>query len=123
MICLAAGAVASVLALQTFTLAWTHSIEKIRWEEDWRVEHGALVALAARIRGNGAGMETPPGAQWRDGVWHYRPALAPQPALHLTHSPYAGGYEICADGRCAPLAALLPGLAATAVIDITPCSP
>jgi hypothetical protein len=41
MLCLAAGAVTAVLAIESFTLSWIHSIEKIRWEEDWRIEAGA----------------------------------------------------------------------------------
>jgi hypothetical protein len=60
-LCLAAGALSAVLAVNAFTLSWIHSIEKIRWEEDWRIEAGALVIDEARIRGSGAGMEPPPG--------------------------------------------------------------
>jgi hypothetical protein len=69
MLCLAAGAVAASLAVETFTLSWAHSIEKIRWEEDWRVEGHALVITEARIRGSGAGMEPPEGAVLTNGVW------------------------------------------------------
>lgn len=120
-LCLAAGALAATLALQGFTLAWTHSIEKTRWEEDWRVERGRLVIDEARIRGSGAGMEPPDDARLENGVWRYRPALPPQEKLRLTHSPYATGYEICIAGRCAPLAERLPGLGANAVIELAPC--
>lgn len=122
-LCLAAGAVAATLAVDAFTLAWTHSIEKIRWEEDWRVEAGQLVAVEARVRGSGAGMEPPPGALLERGVWRYRPALAPQAALRLSHSPHAGGYALCVGGRCAPLAERLPGIDNTAVIEIRSCPP
>ena len=120
-LCLAAGAASAVLALNGFTLAWTHSIEKIHWEEDWRVEGRALVITVARIRGFGAGMEPPAGAALQNGVWHYRPALPPQGALRLTHSPHAGGYQLCIEGRCRPLADHLPGIAADVVIEIVPC--
>jgi len=120
-LCLAAGTVAAVLAVESFTLAWTHSIEKTRWEEDWRVAGSALVVGAARIRASGAGMEPPPGAVLENGVWHYRPALPPQEQLRLTHSPYAAGYELCIEGSCKPLAERLPGLAADAVIEVAPC--
>ena len=34
-VCLVAGAKTSVNALAWFTLTWTHSGEKVRWEEDW----------------------------------------------------------------------------------------
>ncbi len=121
MLCLAAGAASAVLALDGFTLAWTHSIEKTRWEEDWRIEGRALVISEARIRGSGAGMEPPPGAVLKQGVWHYRPGLPPQGALRLTHSPYAGGYELCIAGHCRPLADSLPGIAEHVVIEIAPC--
>ena len=120
-ICLSAGAAAAVLLVETFTLAWTHSIEKIRWEEDWRIENGALVISAARIRGIGAGMEPPPGSVLKNGIWHYRPALPPQTRLRLAHSPYAAAYELCGDGHCAPLTTYLPGVANDTVIDIKPC--
>ena len=46
-LCLTASAVAAVLAVESFTLAWTHSIEKIRWEEDWRIEAGQLRIVEA----------------------------------------------------------------------------
>lgn len=122
-LCLAAGAVAATLAVDAFTLGWTHSIEKIRWEEDWRVEAGQLALHEARVRGTGAGMEPPAGAVLEHGVWRYRPALPPQAALRLTHSPHAAGYELCAAGRCAPLAERLPGVDNTAVIEIRSCPP
>lgn len=120
-LCLTAGMVAATLAADAFTLAWTHSIEKIRWEEDWRVEQTWLVAAEARIRGTGAGMEPPPGAVMENGVWRYRPALAPQEALRLTHSPHTAGYELCIAGRCAPLAEHLPGIGADTVIELKSC--
>ncbi len=54
-LCLSAGALAASLAVQSFTLAWTYSIEKVRWDEDWRVGE-RLELVAARILGAGAGM-------------------------------------------------------------------
>jgi hypothetical protein len=122
MLCLAAGAIAASLAIDAFTLSWIHSIEKIRWEEDWRIEAGALVITEARIRGSGAGMEPPPGAALKTGIWHYRPALPPQDLLRLSHSPHAGGYELCHAGGCRPLADLFPGLENSTVIELKACS-
>ena len=122
-LCLAAGAASAVLAIEGFTLAWMHSIEKIRWEEDWRIEGKTLVITEARIRGNGAGMEPPAGSVLKDGVWHYRPALPPQTALRLTHSPYTSGYELCVEGRCRPLADHLPGIDNNVVIELRECPP
>ena len=118
-----AGAVAAALAIDSFTLSWTHSIEKVRWEEDWRVVGSELVISAARIRGTGAGMEPPAGAVLKDGVWHYRPPLPPQDVLRLAHSPHAGGYTLCTMTLCAPLADRLPGIDNTAVIELRACPP
>lgn len=121
-LCLMAGAVSAVLAIDSFTLAWTHSIEKIRWEEDWQVSLRHLVLTEARIRGTGAGMEPPEGAVLQNGVWHYRPPLPSQDKLRLTHSPHVAGYELCIAGHCAPLAERLPELATYSVIELDPCN-
>lgn len=95
-----------------FTLAWTHSIEKTRWEEDYAVERTPqglrLLARDARIRGSGAGMEPPVGAVLRDGWYVYRPSTPPLEELRLTRSPFTADYDWCIDGRCRPLQALLP---------------
>ena len=122
-LCLAAGAVAASLAVESFTLSWIHSIEKIRWEEDWRIEDRALVLTEARIRGSGAGMEPPAGAVLKNGVWHYRPELPPQTVLRLTHSPHAGGYTLCTATVCRPLADHLPGMDNNVVIELRECPP
>ena len=108
MICLMASTIAASLAVNAFTLAWTHCIEKIRWEEDWRIEAGTLQITEARIRGSGAGMEPPADAVLRDGVWHYRPAIAPIDRLTLANSRYTADYELCSEGGCRPLAEYLP---------------
>ena len=121
-VCLALGAVVqAVLPVTAFTLAWTHSVEKVRWEEDWRIEGAMLVAEEARIRGSAAGMEPPPGARLAHGVWHYRPALPPLPELRVTRSPYAPDYELCANGRCTPLSDLLAVKTGVEVVAIRPC--
>jgi hypothetical protein len=102
-LCLTAGAVSATLAIQAFTLAWTHSIEKVRWEEDWRIEGAQLRIVEARIRGTGAGMEPPPDAVLRDGVWHYRPTIAATDHITLANSRYTSDYELCITGTCRPL--------------------
>ncbi|GAB4402098.1 MAG: DUF1850 domain-containing protein [Rhodoferax sp.] len=106
-----------------FTLAWTHSIEKVRWEEDYAAETDAgtgqpqLHALAARIKGSAAGMEPPDDAVLRNGWYHYKPPLTHPGQLRLTRSAYTADYEWCAAGRCQPMSKLI---AATA--DITTVS-
>jgi len=110
-LCITAGGVVVALALDTFTLAWTHSIEQVRWEEDYRVEGTALRLTEARIRGSGAGMDPPAGARLEHGIWHYTPALPALPVLRLAHSHFTPGYELCHDGCCKPLIEHLPDLA------------
>ena len=121
-LCISAGLLSATLAANAFTLAWTHSIEKVRWEEDWVVEKSGLLLAAARIRGSGAGMEPPPGAELRDGVWHYRPTLPALDSLTLSHSPHAGEYTMCVNGECSPLSDRLPRLPGNSVVKITPCA-
>lgn len=98
------------IATQRFTLAWTHSIEKQRWEEDYAVlpptEPGAaprLLALAARIKGSGAGMEPPADARLQGGWYHYRPSHWPQTPLRLTRSEFTADFDFCPEGACQPL--------------------
>jgi methylated-DNA-[protein]-cysteine S-methyltransferase len=120
-LCIAAGALVATLAVESFTLAWTHSIEKIRWEEDWRLSAGRLHLDEARIRGSGAGMEPPADAVLENGVWRYRPAIAPIERLRLAHSTFAMGYELCTEGRCRPLAELA-GRAENEPVELFACA-
>jgi len=115
-VCLALAADADAppvfVPVQHFTLAWEHSIEKVRWEEDYEVieQHGkpTLKAGEARIQGSAAGMEPPPDAV-RQGSWYrYQPDSWPHAPLRLTRSEYTPDYEWCVDGACQPLSALLP---------------
>jgi len=34
-LCILSGLKLSTFALSFFTLSWTHSVEKIEWQEDW----------------------------------------------------------------------------------------
>ena len=121
MLCLTAGVLTAALAWDGFTLAWTHSIEKIRWEEDYAVQGQVLLLTEARVRGSGAGMEPPEGARLDEqGVWHYVPKLPPLPVLRITQSAYTAGYELCHAGRCQVLPDLLPGVP-DGVVEIAPC--
>lgn len=104
-------AFASVLAVipaERVTLAWEHSVEKIRWEEDYVTRAGQLELMEARVKGSGAGMEVPEGAVLRDGWWHYRPAGGKLPEkVTLTRSSYTKDYELCWEDRCRTLTTLL----------------
>ena len=93
---------------QHFTLGWTHSIEKIRWEEDYTVhprsqEPARLSLDSARVQGSGAGMEPPKDAKLVKGWYVYAPTTPLPPALRLTRSPYTPDYTLCADGQCHPM--------------------
>jgi hypothetical protein len=99
-----AGALWAEIPTTGFTLTWDHSIEKVRWEEDYRVTPAGLVLCEARILGAGAGMEIPVDAELRGGSWHYRPRLPPLAPLRLARTPEAGDYTICVKGVCRPLA-------------------
>ncbi|KRB66395.1 hypothetical protein ASE07_10805 [Noviherbaspirillum sp. Root189] len=121
-ICLAAAAFSAVLPLQQFTLAWNHSIEKIRWEEDYIVVDGRLRLTEARIRGSGAGMEPPEGAILRNGAWHYSPRLPDLPRISLRRSGFVADYEWCTDGECKSLSAIAGPPDKNQVLDIFPCT-
>jgi hypothetical protein len=112
---LAASAAAPVFVPTTeFTLAWTHSIEKVRWEEDYAVRQAAapgsppvLHALQARVRGSAAGMEPPPDARLVNGWYVYTPGIGQPAALALTRSEFTPDYDFCTPSGCQPLSALL----------------
>lgn len=95
-----AGVVWAQVPTADFTLAWTHTIEKIRWEEDYRVTPDGLLLGEARVKGSGAGMEIPDGAELRDGTWHYQRQLPPLQPLRLGRTPEAGDFQLCFDQRC-----------------------
>jgi hypothetical protein len=109
-----AGATPVFVPGDRFTLAWTHSIEKVRWEEDYAVEQPPdsirprLRALKARVRGSAAGMEPPEDAVFRSGWYEYQPVTWSPQGLRLTRSPYTADYEWCQKGQCQPLARWLP---------------
>lgn len=112
-ICLALAATAAApvfVPAERFTLAWTHSIEKVRWEEDYAVtpQPLALQALAARVRGSAAGMEPPDDARLVNGWYTYTPHLRNPSELRLTRSEFTPDYELCLSGQCQPMSAWLP---------------
>ncbi|MFZ0790836.1 MAG: DUF1850 domain-containing protein [Chromatiaceae bacterium] len=99
-----AGVIWAEVPVGEFTLAWQHSVERVRWEEDYRATPTGLLLEAARIKGSGAGMEPPDDAELRAGSWHYRPRLPPLQPLRLGRTPEAGDYQICFGGQCHDLA-------------------
>lgn len=111
---------------ERFTLAWTHSIEKVRWEEDYAVvnqtdpaQPPVLQALQARIRGSAAGMEPPHDAVLRHGWYEYTPRTVTPTQLRLTRSEFTADYERCSANGCQPLSHWL--LSDGGVTLLTPC--
>tara|TARA_Y100000592_G_scaffold32812_1_gene52122 strand:- start:2698 stop:3105 length:408 start_codon:yes stop_codon:yes gene_type:complete len=117
-----AGAVWAELPTAEFTLAWTHTIEKIRWEEDYRVTAEGLLLGEARVKGSGAGMEIPDGAELRNGSWHYQRQLPPLQPLRVGRTPEAGDYQLCIDQRCRPMSdSLGPPKASQPALELWSC--
>ena len=128
-ICLAWASAASTpvfVPTTAFTLAWTHSVERVRWEEDYQVSGSAttppqLHLQEARVRGSAAGMEPPADAVLERGWYRYRPATGALEVLRLTRSAYTADYELCTETvPCLPMGHWLPSNG-----DITllwPCS-
>lgn len=120
-LCMSAGAVSVTLFVHSFTLAWMHSVEKIRWEEQWKIEGNFLQVTEASVRGSGAGMEPPPDALFKERAWHYTPHVSPLKAVRLSHSPYTKEYELCFNGRCTPLNDFFENLPETDTIVLEAC--
>jgi hypothetical protein len=104
-----------------FTVAWDHSVEKIRWEEDYRIEDNRLMAVSARVRGSGAGMEIPEDAVKLSDAWEYRPRTRFLERLRLTRSSFTSDYQICWEGKCSSLTDLLGPAEDGAVVEVFPC--
>ena len=97
-----------------FTLAWTHSIEQVRWEEDYAVLPGdapgqppMLQARQARIKGSAAGMEPPDDAVLQNGWYAYTPNQKTLPELLLMRSEFTADYDWCTLGRCQSMSNLI----------------
>jgi hypothetical protein len=105
-LCLASAGIVKVLSVAAFTLAWTHSIEKVDWQEDWRVSSRGLELVQARVKGSGAGMEPPPDARLVDGWFQWQPKRAPTPEVALGNSGAAGEWRLCIDGKCRTLSGI-----------------
>lgn len=116
-LCILAGGKTAVLAVSAFTLSWTHSVEKIEWQEDWRVTPAGLVLDLARVKGSGAGMEPGDGAVLKDGWWVWAPETGTVPELRLAASgKTVSGWRLCHAGGCEEL-----GVTAGDGLTLKPC--
>ena len=120
-LCLTSLGVVKTLSVAAFTLAWTHSVEKIEWQGDWRITPQGLELVQARVKGSGAGMEPPPQARLVDGWFQWGPNRAPLPELVLGNSGAAGEWRLCTDGRCLTLSAILGHPVGANVIKMSAC--
>ncbi len=99
-LCLATTAVALNLAVNSFSLAWLHSVEHTEWREKWRVQGQQLKLVEARVQGSGAGMDPGDGATLQNGWWVWPGNMAPVDDLHLAVSGATGsGWWWCAKGH------------------------
>ncbi len=116
-LCVLAGGKVAVMAASVFTLAWTHSVEKTLWEEDWLVTSAGLQPVEARVKGSGAGIDPPEGSVLEDGWWRWVPSIPAQPRLVLAASgATASGWTVCAQGECVEV-----GADAAEPVVIEPC--
>jgi hypothetical protein len=117
-LCIIAAGKTVTLAVAAFTLSWTHSVERTRWQEDWAITPAGLQIVEARVKGSGAGMEPAVGAVLRDGWWVYSPKLPPQQTLMLAASGATGeGWTLCTAQDCRSI-----GATAGAPAELTPCA-
>ena len=122
-LCLASAGVVKVLSLAAFTLVWTHSVEKIDWQEDWRVTPKGLALVQARVKGSGAGMEPPAGARLVDGWFQWQPGRPPMPEVVLGNSGVAGEWRLCSDGSCRTLSEIFRHPIGVNTIKMSACDP
>ncbi|MBR1220890.1 DUF1850 domain-containing protein [Bradyrhizobium sp. U87765 SZCCT0131] len=106
-LCLASAGAAKVLQVTAFMLVWTHSVEKVDWQEDWRIDGQGLHLVEARVKGSGAGMEPAPDARLVDGWWRWAPQVKTPPEVVLGNSGAAGEWRICVEGACHPLSGVM----------------
>lgn len=106
-LCVAGAGVVARLAVGTFVLAWSHTIEHTRWEEVWRVLPAQLLLETARVQGSGAGMDPAPDARRVGPFWEWHPGQA-LPEVTLRRAAQADDWRICDGGQtCRTLGALL----------------
>jgi len=100
-LCILTGSKVTVFAISFFTLSWSHSVEKVEWQEDWKINNSKLKIVEARIKGSGAGMEPPADARLIDGWYIYQPKLEEKSEIYLaTSKANIKNWNICFNGKC-----------------------
>ena len=106
MLCIASAGAVVALAASSFTLGWTHSVERTEWLERWEVTPAGLQLFEASVEGSGAGIDLPADAIWSDGRWTYQPRLPPVESLTLAASGMTvTPWTLCTGRRCMTLGA------------------
>ncbi len=116
--CLLVSGKALALAAPLFTLGWTHSVEKVEWEETWRVAGTTLVLEQARVKASGAGMEPPPEARRVEGWYVWHPQRIESRLMLAASGATGSGWRLCSGGQCHVL-----GENAAGPVQIEPCPP
>ncbi|MFD2648769.1 DUF1850 domain-containing protein [Devosia albogilva] len=100
MLCIASAGMVTALAVSSFTLDWTHSVERTQWSENWLVTEAGLQLVEASVEGAGAGIDLPDDAVLANGRWSYRPNLPPLETLTLAASGMtATPWTLCSEGQ------------------------
>jgi hypothetical protein len=121
-LCVAAGGIVKVLSTGAFMLAWSHSVEKTEWQEDWRIAETGLLLVEARVKTSGAGMEPPADTRLVDGWWRWRPAPTVLPQLVLRNSGAVGDWRICTADGCRSLGEILGSGGDHDLVTLRPCA-
>jgi len=119
-LCLSSGALTVFLAVQNFTLSWIHSVERIEWQEDWRIASGLLVLTDSRVKGHGAGMEPSSGAAFDGTWWHSQPERT---LGELVLAQYKGvaDWQLCVETRCRSIGTYFSALDRSHPVRLMPC--
>ena len=120
-LCLASAGVVKTLSVMAFTLVWTHSIEKVDWQEDWRITPQGLQLEQARVKGSGAGMEPPSEARLIDGWFQWQPKRAPMQEVLLGNSGAAGEWRFCMGANCETLSEIFGHAVGANVTKMSAC--
>ena len=122
-LCIASAGVVKTLALAAFTLAWTHSVEKVEWQEDWSIAGDRLALVQARVKGSGAGMEPAGEARLVGGWFQWSPSRPPLLEIVLGNSGAAGEWRICSSGQCRTPSEIFERPVGVDVIRMSVCPP
>jgi hypothetical protein len=106
MLCVAASGTILALVASSFSLSWTHSVERTLWQEHWTIEDKRLVLVEAIVEGSGAGIDLPADSVRTSEGWRYRPAIEPIERLSLAASGMTpSAWRLCTETACHDLGA------------------